>query len=501
MFNNAALILTRLLIIFALVFVICPEAGRAKSAAAYELDELHDRLSTLGMQAARTSCDVGFVTDGGGVGDRGWNQSIYQGLLRAQLDYGVRVRVVESQSWQDYAPNLRQMVTAGCGLIVSVGFIMYQATEQVALEQPSAKFAIAGMNVNNGVPNLRGLTFDYYDAGYLAGALAGLMTQSNVVAFVGGVQIPPVVNSHTGYEAGAIAVNPAITRLGVYIPSFTDPDAGAQQAALFMTQGADVLFAAAGLTGAGATRYAAQNGAWVIGVEVDEYYTTFGSGSVPGASNLLSSALLRMDNAVYDTVVDYLEGGFSSGNILYDLSNDGVSLAPNHEAEPYVPQQIRDTLANIGYEQQVVTSVIPPQGGSIASLNGLIHVQFAEGAFPAPTEVFIRPQVGQTTGNLLGIGRYFELGFPNSGLSEAAYGALQVTTVEVTYRNHEIIGLTEASLGLYWWDGVRWVREQSSAVNTAANKVSAAPNRLGRFAILGERANPIYLPLLKIRAF
>jgi hypothetical protein len=263
-----------------------------------------------------------------------------------------------------------------------------------------------------------------------------------------------------------------------------------------MSQGADVIFGAGGQTGSGAILHATQAGAWGIGVDLDEYYTTFQGGAVAGSRYLLSSATKLVDNAVYATVADYLAGSFTAGTKLYDLSNDGVGLAPFHEADSDVPQAVRDALAMIGYNSQVVTATVTPQGGSIALLDGSVEVQFAAGAFANPVAVFLQPQVGQPTSGLLDIDRYFEVGVASKGGENPA----QASIIQIQYRNHEIVGLYEASLGLYRWNGAQWVKEQSSSVDTANNTVTAAPDHLGRFAVLGEPAIPVYLPLLTISA-
>ena len=166
---------------------------------------------------AMDGCDVGYVTDLGHIDDGTANQGAFEGLMRAKLDFGIDVRWIETQRPTDYEANLRQMVSQGCGLIISVGFIMIEPTEEVALENPSVKFAIVDGYSDSTLSNLLALTFDYYDVGYLGGALAGLMTESNVVGIVAGLQIPPVINLRTGYEAGAEATNPAITVLGAPI--------------------------------------------------------------------------------------------------------------------------------------------------------------------------------------------------------------------------------------------------------------------------------------------
>ena len=167
---------------------------------------------------------------------------------------------------------------------------MAQSTEQVALERPGIKFAIVDVDPES-VPNLRGLVLDNYELGYIAGALAGLMTENDVVGIVAGMEIPPVVSIRTGYEDSALEFNPTVTRLGIYLPSFTDPIAGAQAATAFMASGADVIFGAGGSTGSGAVLQAAQNDTWAIGVDSDEYFTTFRGGSVAGSCFLLSSAV------------------------------------------------------------------------------------------------------------------------------------------------------------------------------------------------------------------
>ena len=197
-----------------------------------------------------------------------------------------------------------------------------------------------------------------------------------------------------------------------------------------------------------------------------------------------------IDNAVYATVVDYLEGNFTAGAKLYDLSNNGVGLAPFHEADFDVPQAVRDALATIGYNSQVVTATITPQGGDITSLDGLVEVQFAAGAFANPVGIFLRPQVGQPTGSLLDIDRYFEVGVASRTSSQGGENPAQASIIQVQYRNHEIVGLYEASLGLYWWNGSQWVKEQSSVVNTATNTVSCCADPPGSFCCAGCQGDP-----------
>jgi arabinogalactan oligomer/maltooligosaccharide transport system substrate-binding protein len=132
-----------------------------------------------------------------------------------------------------------------------------------------------------------------------------------------------------------------------YTGTFVDPDLGAQTAQAQMDQGADVIFGCGGLTGNGAILHATQNGAWGVGVDTDQWLSLFGSGSVPGSDKLLTSVMKRIDNAVYDTIADEVGGAFSSGTVTYDLAVDGVGLAPYHEADPSIPQAVKDAVEEV----------------------------------------------------------------------------------------------------------------------------------------------------------
>jgi basic membrane lipoprotein Med (substrate-binding protein (PBP1-ABC) superfamily) len=178
-----------------------------------------------------------------------------------------------------------------------------------------------------------------------------MMTESGVVGGVYGIDVPAVVKFRNGYEHGCHYVNPDATVLGVYVPSFTDPAQGASTAQQFLGEGADVIFGAGGQTGSGAIRAAAEQGAWVIGVDQDEYFTTFGGGDAPGADRLLSSAVKRVDLGVYDQIKGLVQpdsglwaGG---GHYVLEAANDGITYAPFHEAEDDVPAAVAENLERI----------------------------------------------------------------------------------------------------------------------------------------------------------
>jgi uncharacterized surface protein with fasciclin (FAS1) repeats len=172
--------------------------------------------------------------------------------------------------------------------------------------------------------------------------MAGLMTESNVVGGVYGINVPAVVKFRNGFEQGAAYANPEVEALGVYLDSFVDPASGALTAEDLIGQGADVIFGAGGGTGSGGIQFAASEGVLVIGVDQDEYFTTFGGGEAPGAEYLITSAQKAIDVCVYDMLAGLsgAEGAEWLGGSLCILSvdNDGIKLAPAHDAD--VPDDV-----------------------------------------------------------------------------------------------------------------------------------------------------------------
>lgn len=335
--------------------------GRLKRLSApLSLTALLVAIVLLGLQigtpAGAGSVAAGLVTDVGGVNDMGFNWLSYQGLLRAQSELGVAGTVYTSTSPADYEPNLQQCVADGNDLCISVGFFTEDAIWKVAAANPDTRFAIVDVSRETYPDNLRGMTFAADELGYLAGTLAGLMTQSDVVGSVAGMQIPPVEAFVEPYRRAAQCANPDVTTIITYTGTFADPDLGAQVAQEMIAQGADVVFGVGGAMGNGAVLTAAQSGVWGIGIDVDQYLTTFMSGTVAGSDRLLSSAMKHLDNAVFDTIADVASGTFTSGTVLYDLAADGIGLAPFHEADALVPQSVRDELKRV--EQGVIGGTI-----------------------------------------------------------------------------------------------------------------------------------------------
>lgn len=304
-------------------------------------------LLMTSVAAAPQVSRVGLVTDVGRVDDGTFNEFAYKGMIRAVQAFNLESAFIETQQPTDYEKNIEQLATAGHDLIITVGFMLGEATKTMAHKYPHVRFAIVDFAYDPPLDNVIGLVFAEEQAGFLAGALAGLMTTTKTVGMVAGMAIPPVIRFRQGYEAGMKYACKDCEAIGVYIDSFLDPARGKTAALSQIDEGADVIFGGGGVTGSGAILGAAQGGAWVIGVDQDEYITTFKQGQAPGANKLLSSAMKRVDNAVYGVIQRAVEGTFTGGTQQFDARNDGVGLAPFHDAESAIPAAVKAKLEDI----------------------------------------------------------------------------------------------------------------------------------------------------------
>ncbi len=318
--------------------------------AAAKMQQDADRCIKEAGLGQKKQIKVGLVTDVGKINDGTFNEFAYTGFMRAVEEFGLQSAFIETLAPTDYEKNIEQFAKEGYDMIITVGFMINDATTAAAKKYPNIKFA--GVDEGSDQPNFAGLLFSEDQSGFLAGCLAGLMTKSNVVGIVAGMEIPPVIKFRKGYENGVKYVNPNAKVLGVYIDSFVDAARGKEAALSQMAEGADVIFGAGGQTGSGGIMGAAAQGAWVIGVDQDEYLTTFGKGSVAGANKLLSSAVKRVDVAVYNAIKMAVMDQWQGGNVLFEAKNDGVGLAPYHDAESAIPQEVKDKLNQIAADMK-----------------------------------------------------------------------------------------------------------------------------------------------------
>jgi len=309
------------------------------------------------------------VTDVGRINDGTFNQYAYEGMQKAADDFGLASDYIETQAQTDYANNIDTCISEGYDAVVTVGFLIGDATRAAAAANPDLYFIGVDQFFPDPLPNLVGIQYREDQAGFLVGALAALMTKSNIVAGVYGKEIPPVVKYRNGFEQGARSINPDISLLGAYIDDFYAPDRGASLAEQEIGEGADVIFGAGGPTGSGGITYAAQHDTLVIGVDQDEYYTTFGGGETPGAESLISSAVKRVDLGVYDMLQLLVNGeGFPDGSLfILDVNNDGINFAPPHDSS--VPQEVTDKMDSIlaGLKDGSIETGVDPSSGVLLS--------------------------------------------------------------------------------------------------------------------------------------
>ena len=280
---------------------------------------------------------VGLVTDIGGLNDRGFNQLAAKGLEDAKNELGVETRVLESKSDADYIPNLSELAEGGYDLIISVGFLMTEATAEAAQAFPETKFAIVDSAFDPPLENAQGLLFKEQETGYLVGYMAGLVTETGTVSTVGGQKIPPVDRFIAGFQKGAKDANPNVKLLNAYSQDFVDQAKCKEVALDQISKGSDVVFQVAGGCGLGALDAAKENDVWGIGVDADQSFL---------GEHILTSALKRVDVSVFKTIESVVNGEFEGGGVTtFGLAEDGVGLG---ETSPNAPADaVEETKAQI----------------------------------------------------------------------------------------------------------------------------------------------------------
>jgi basic membrane protein A len=301
------------------------------------------------------------VTDTGGIDDKSFNATAWKGLTDAKKDYGIQAKYLESTSPNDFTPNINAFVQQGCDLIVTVGFLLADATAQASKQNPDQKFAIVDNNYvsKSGkditYPNVKELVFDIPEASFLAGYLAAGMTKSGKVGTFGGINIPPVTDYMKGFEGGINyynSKNNTDVKLlgwntksgnGLFTGDFDDQDKGRRVTETLLQDGADIILPVAGPVGLGAAAAVKDAGdAAMIWVDVD------GCVSAPEYCSLfISSVEKNMDVAVEDTVKTTLDDNFQGGLYTGTLENEGVGLAPYHQWDSKVPGDLQDQIAQI----------------------------------------------------------------------------------------------------------------------------------------------------------
>lgn len=310
---------------------------------------------------------VGLVTDVGEIDDKSFNQSAWEGVQNAESQLGAKIQYVETKDAKDYGANIALFADDGYDVVVTVGFALGEATAAAAQQYPDIKFIGVDQfqawqfddDATNDIPNLAGLIFNEDKAGFLAGALAAMLTKTGTVGAVLGTDlVPPVVAFKEGYENGARYINPDIQLISTYHPggldvAFIDPEWGATTAKQALDLGADVIFGAGGKTGNGALiEVAGHAGVFCIGVDTDQWET------VPEAHPcLVSSAMKLITPGVLDLARAAQDGSFPAGNFA-----GSVGLASFHDFDGQISADIKSKLSEIdaGLKAGTITTGYTP---------------------------------------------------------------------------------------------------------------------------------------------
>jgi basic membrane protein A len=302
--------------------------------------------------ASERRLKVGLVTEPAGI-DHPYNRGAYLGLERAVRELGIRGRVLTPAPKEGYVPSLTLLARQNYDLVIGFNFPGASAIERVATGFPETRFAIIDVahdDLAHRPKNVVGLEFSAEQAGYLAGHLAALVLTlspgEDVISSVGGQRLPGVERWIAGYQAGARRANPRVTTLNGYTDDFHDPVKGRSVALSQIAKGSRVVFQVASTCGLGALEAAKEHGVWGIGVDVDQ--SDLGR-------HILTSALVRFDVAVFDTIEALARGTLETGRTFrFSLENGGVGLGT---ISAVVPRSLKAEIEDVTAE--IVAGKIP----------------------------------------------------------------------------------------------------------------------------------------------
>jgi basic membrane protein A and related proteins len=349
-----------LMVVVALVAAAC--GGTSTNSGSSSSSSPPPATSPTASTAAFKACEV---TDTGGINDRSFNASAYNGLkVAAKAVPGMTYTYLQSNSTSDYTPNINTLIAQHCGIIVTVGFDMGNATKAAAKANPTQKFAIVDFNYVPSPKNIKGLTYETNQDAFLGGYLAAAMSKSGKVGTFGGQNIPPVTIYMDGFVAGVRYYdktnNKSVTALGwtpkpgrpknslagngLFTNDFTNQLKGKTDAQTLMSQGADVIFPVAGSVGLGAAAAVKQAG----GSNYMEWVDTDGCVSAPQYCSLFITSVTKgISTSVSDEVEAAANNTFKGGTYVGTLKNGGVALSPYHDFASKVPASVTSALATI----------------------------------------------------------------------------------------------------------------------------------------------------------
>ncbi|AXH97709.1 BMP family lipoprotein [Ornithinimicrobium avium] len=307
------------------------------------------------------------VSDSGGFDDQSFNQSGKEGLDTVAADLGIEAVEVESQADTDYTTNVNNLVQQDCNIVIGVGFLLEDAIQAAAEDNPDTNFALIDSAFSDAdfqpveIDNAKPILFNTAEASFLAGYLAAGMSESGTVATFGGLKIPSVSIFMDGFSDGVDKYNEdngtdvnllgwdKEAQDGSFSGDFENQSQGQTLTEQFISQGADIIMPVAGPVGLGAAAAASSaDGVKLVWVDSDGFVTASEYGDL-----MLTSVMKQIGAAVETTVTDTVEGGFTNEPYVGTLENEGVGLAPYHDFEGDVPQELTDKIEE--YKQQIIS--------------------------------------------------------------------------------------------------------------------------------------------------
>lgn len=274
---------------------------------------------------------VGIVLGEGSINDQSFNQSTWEGLKKAEKDFGIHVKYLESKQESDYIQNIETLVDEDMDLIIGVGYQLKDSIKDAAGSYPDQKFALMDETYDKIPENVVPVTFKEQEAAYLAGVIAANMTKTKNVGFIGGLPAPGVVKYQYGFKYGVESANKEVKVSEQYANSFSDQAKGKSIAKQMYAGDVDLILSAAGDAGTGAIEAAKENNKLAIGADRDQ--------SDLAPENVITSAIKKLNVASYDLAKELVEGKYKGGvEKVYGLKEGAVGMADN--SDKHIPENV-----------------------------------------------------------------------------------------------------------------------------------------------------------------
>lgn len=293
---------------------------------------------------------IGLVLNLGGRGDKSFNDSAYAGMEKAKENLDIDFNYVEPTSLADFSQYLDDYAMAGYDLVIAIGFDMETPLTEVAPNYPDTKFVVVDAVVDQ--PNVSSVLFNNKEGAFIVGALSGLMTETDKLGYIGGIDMSFLNEFRDGYTEGAKYTNEDVEVLNLYVGGtnpFNDPAKAKELALSLNSAGADIIFAAAGGSGRGLMEAVNENSdLYAIGMDSDQDYEVEGK--------VITSMMKRVDNAVYSTIEKFLEGTLESGVEVYGFKEGGVSTTEFNYTKDLIGEENLAKLKEI--EEKIISGEI-----------------------------------------------------------------------------------------------------------------------------------------------